>query len=203
MTLASRPTGIGEHPALLVVDASVGFTDPGSPLGADFSHELACIDRLLDLAHRHGWPVFLSTVVYRGDWQARVFRNKLPDLDLLTVGSRWVAIDSRLHLADTDRVFEKTHASAFHGTGLAGWLSARRVDTVIVTGFTTSGCVRASAVDALQHDIRTVVVTDAVGDRDAQAHHANLRDLGLKYADLATTDELCEAELHRGPVPPH
>jgi maleamate amidohydrolase len=206
MALDSRQTGIGEHPALLVVDASVGFTDPASPLGADFSVELTCIDRLLALAHRHGWPVFLSTVVYRRDGQARVFRDKLPDLNLLTAGSRWVVIDSRLHVADTDRVFEKTHASAFHETGLAGWLRERQVDTVIVAGFTTSGCVRASAVDALQHDFRTVVVTDAVGDRDALAHHANLRDLGLKYADLVTTEELCAAELQPqpgSPAPPH
>jgi maleamate amidohydrolase len=191
VALTSHSTGMGHHPALLVVDASVGFTDPASPLGADCSAAIACIDRLLAHAHQHGWPVFLSTVVYHDVHEARMFRNKLPDLNLLTPGSPWIAIDPRLHLAAADRVFEKTHASCFHGTGLANWLHQAGVDTVVVTGFTTSGCVRASAVDALQHDFRTLVVEDAVADRDADAHRANLRDLGLKYADLTTTEALC------------
>ncbi len=181
---------MGEHPALLVVDASVGFTDPGSPLGADFTREIGAINALLDHAHAHRWPVYLSTVVYHDDHQARVFRARLPDLNLLTAGSRWVAIDSRLRLRGDDRIFEKTHASAFHGTDLDAWLRAAGVDTVVVSGFTTSGCVRASAVDALQHDYRTIVVKDAVGDRDPAAHSANLRDLALKYADVASSADL-------------
>lgn len=192
MSLASRTTGAGRHPALLVVDASLGFTDPGSPLGADFGHEIACIAGLMTTAHERRWPVFLSTVAYHGPAEARVFRDKLPDLDLLEAGSRWVEIDPRLPIAPGDRVFEKTHASAFHGTALDRWLEDASVDTVIVTGFTTSGCVRASAVDALQHDYRTLVVADAVGDRDAAAHAANLRDLALKYADVVTADELLD-----------
>lgn len=191
MTLTSRHTGMGERPALLVVDASVGFTDPASPLGADFAVEIEHIAQLLDHSHARGWPVFLSTVVYRDATQARVFRAKLPDLNVLTPDSPWIAIDPRLPLQPGDRVFEKTQASCFHGTELAAWLAAAAVDTVIVTGFTTSGCVRASAVDALQHDFRTLVVEDAVGDRDAQAHHANLRDLALKYVDLTTSNRLC------------
>lgn len=197
MALTSRETGIGERPALLVVDASVGFTDPASPLGADFDAEIDRIARLMDHAHDHGWPVFLSTVVYHDADQARVFRDKLPDLNVLTPESPWVAIDPRLPLQPGDRVFEKTHASCFHGTQLAGWLAAAAVDTVIVAGFTTSGCVRASAVDALQHDFRTLVVEDAVGDRDEQSHRANLRDLGLKYVDLITTTTLCSTRTRR------
>ena len=193
MTLTSRHTGMGDRPALLVVDASVGFTNPASPLGADFDGEIDRIARLMDHAHARGWPVLLSTVVYHDADQARVFRDKLPDLNVLTPGSPWVAIDPRLPLQPGDRVFEKTHASCFHGTQLAGWLAAAAVDTIIVAGFTTSGCVRASAVDALQHDFRTLVVEDAVGDRDASAHQANLRDLGLKYVDLITTTTLCSA----------
>lgn len=193
MTLHSSATGMGDKPALLVVDASVGFTDPASPLGADFSAEIANIAALMNTAHTRGWPVFLSTVVYHHDAEARVFRAKLPDLNRLTAGSRWVAIDPRLPVGPHDRVFEKTHASCFHGTALAEWLRAAGADTVIVTGFTTSGCVRASAVDALQHDLRTIVVADAVGDRDPDAHRANLNDLGLKYADLASTYTLCTA----------
>ncbi|MEQ8859741.1 MAG: isochorismatase family protein [Pseudomonadales bacterium] len=193
MALSSRATGIGNRPALLVVDASVGFTDPDSPLGAEFGTEIEIINRLLGHAHQHGWPVFLSTVVYHGDREACVFRARLPDLNLLQAGSPWVEIDPRLNTGPGDRVFEKTHASAFHRTELDAWLQSAGVDTVIVTGFTTSGCVRASAVDALQHDYRTLVVVDAVGDRDAAAHAANLRDLSLKYADVLSSDELCVA----------
>jgi len=186
----SRTTGTGRHPALLVVDASVGFTDPASPLGADFGTELDRLNELLHHAHRAGWPVFLSTVVYHDPAQAPVFREKLPDLNLLAAGSRWVAIDPRLGLGPGDTVFEKTHASAFHRTDLDRRLRAAGVDTVVIGGFTTSGCVRASAVDALQHDYRTVVVADAVGDRDPAAHLANLRDLALKYADVLSCAEL-------------
>ena len=188
--LTSRTTGTGAKPALVVVDASLGFTDPESPLGADFTPQIARINTLLDHAHARGWPVFLSTVVYHRDDEAPVFREKLPDLNLLAAGSRWVKIDPRLDIAQDDRVFEKTYASGFHRTALDAWLQAEGIDTVIITGFTTSGCVRATAVDALQHDYRTVVVSDAVGDRDADAHDANLRDLGRKYADVTSSGNL-------------
>ncbi len=178
---------MGRRPALLVVDASVGFTDPASPLGADFTPEIARINVLLDHAHRHGWPVFFSTVVYRNAAEAPVFRTKLPALNELAAGSPWVRLDPRLHVGPDDRVFEKAYASCFHRTRFHRWLQDAGADTVVVAGFTTSGCVRASAVDALQHDFRTVVVEDAVGDRDAAAHAANLRDLALKYADVMTS----------------
>lgn len=182
--LTSRTTGLGRAPALLVVDASIAFTDPASPLGAEFSAEIGCINRLLRLAHERGWPVFFSTVVYRSGDEAPVFRAKLPDLNRLTPESEWVRLDPRLATEPDDRVFEKAYASCFHRTGLHGWLRRDGVDTVVVAGFTTSGCVRASAVDALQYDYRTVVVEDAVGDRDGDAHRSNLRDLALKYADV-------------------
>ena len=188
--LSSRGTGFGRSPALLVVDASLGFTDTSSPLGADFSMELSNIRLIMNKAHDQGWPCFLSTVVYHHDTQASVFREKLPDLNLLEPGSDLVAIDPSLPLQEADRIFEKQLASCFFNTELKHWLASAGVDTVIVTGFTTSGCVRASAVDALQHNFRTLVVTDAVGDRNADAHAANLRDLGLKYADLISTRDL-------------
>jgi nicotinamidase-related amidase len=188
--LQTRTTGVGKTPALLVVDATQGFTDPACPLGDDYAPEIERINDLLALAHQCGWPVFLSAVVYRDPAAAPVFRQKLPDLNLLTPGSRWTQLDPRLHLGDGDRVFEKIHASCFHGTGLAHWLRQHDVDTVVVCGFTTSGCVRASAVDALQHDFRTLVVRDAVGDRDPDAHAANLKDLDLKYADVVDSADL-------------
>ena len=172
------------------MDASCGFTNPDSPLGADFTPEIQRINQLLEQAHSTGWPVFCSTVVYHEAEEARVFRDKLPALNVLTPDSPWVSLDPRLNLRVDDVIFNKTHASCFHDTQLTQWLTAKFIDTLIIAGFTTSGCVRASAVDAIQNDLRTIVVSDAVGDRDAKAHAANLHDLGLKYADLYTTDAL-------------
>ena len=188
--LQTIETGMGDNPCLLVVDASLGFTDPSSPLGSEFSSQIDAIAKLMKHAHEKSWPCYLTTVVYRSDDEARVFREKLPALEILTPDSKWVAIDPRLPDSEANTVVEKTHASAFFGTGLGPCLKKTGIDTVIVTGFTTSGCVRASAVDALQWDFRVAVVKEAVGDRNMQAHEANLYDLKAKYADLVSTDEV-------------
>ena len=192
--LESRSTGIGQRPCLLVVDATKGFTDPASPLGADFSDEIEEIAGLMRYANSKSWPCFLSSVVYRSETSARIFREKLPALNVLTPESKWVEIDPRLPELKTNTVFEKCYASAFFGTDLGPSLKSLGVDTVIVTGFTTSGCVRASAVDALQCDFKVVVVKDAVGDRNEKAHEANLADLGLKYADVLSSHEILESQ---------
>jgi len=126
---------------------------------------------------------------YESASEARVFREKLPALNVLTRGSEMVSIDSRLPVTVDDRVFRKTHASCFFGTELDLWLRQAGVDSLVITGFTTSGCVRATAVDALQYNYRAVVIEDAVGDRDTPAHHANLYDIGAKYGDICTLRE--------------
>ena len=188
--LDKTSVGLGERPALLVVDASVAFTDPGCPLGADFSAEIGVISGLMSLAAGSGWPRFFSTVWYESDDEARVFREKVPALNLLNEGSPLVAIDPRLPLDASDRVFRKTHASCFFGTELHRRLQDGGVDSLVIAGFTTSGCVRASVVDALQNDYRTTVVSDAVGDRDAAAHAANLYDIEAKYGDVVALASL-------------
>jgi nicotinamidase-related amidase len=119
-----------------------------------------------------------------------VFRARLPALDILQAGSHWVGIDPRLAPVSGEPVFAKQFASGFHGTGLAAWLKAQGADSVVVAGLTTSGCVRATAVDALQHDYPVVVAREAVGDRDAAAHAANLHDLHAKYADVLGIEEI-------------
>jgi nicotinamidase-related amidase len=111
-------------------------------------------------------------------------------LNGLTPDSEWIAIDPSLPVLDNNVIIEKSYASAFFATDLGQCLKTLNVDTVIVTGFTTSGCVRASAVDALQWNFKVVVVQDAVGDRNDQAHEANLLDLGLKYADVVGSEEI-------------
>ena len=188
--LKKTTLGLGVRPALLVVDASCAFTDPASPLGSDFTNEIAAVQAVMEIARGLKWPRFFSTVWYESDSEASVFREKLPALNMLKPGSPVVAVDSRLPVSNDDRVFRKTHASCFFNTELDSWLREKGVDSLVITGFTTSGCVRATAVDALQHNYRSVVVADAVGDRDAAAHRANLYDIDAKYGDVCTLVEL-------------
>ena len=101
-----------------------------------------------------------------------------------------VQIDPRLILSSDDVVFRKTHASCFFSTRLDDWLRSAQVDSLVICGFTTSGCVRATAVDALQYDYRVTVVEDCVGDRDRAAHIANLHDIGAKYGDVVPMSSL-------------
>ncbi|MDD9798408.1 MAG: isochorismatase family protein [Alphaproteobacteria bacterium] len=176
--------GLGNKPALLVVDASYAFTDPQSPLGKDCTNEIAIINGLLHLARAENWPIYFSTVVYRNAHEAAVFREKIPALDMLQDGSKWVEIDERIHLFPQDDLIEKHHASFFHNTDLHDRLQARAIDTLLISGFTTSGCVRATAVDGLQYNYRTIIVENAVGDTHQDAHAANLYDLQRKYGDV-------------------
>ena len=181
---------LGERPAVLVVDAMIAFTDPTHVLGAEVTSEIANINSLLDFAREREWPCYFSAVWYESDVEAKVFRRKVPALNCLIPEAPEIAIDPRLQQTGEDIVFRKTHASCFHGTELDNWLSARGVDSVLVCGFTTSGCVRATAVDALQCDYATFVIQDAVADRDPDAHRANLYDLGAKYVEVLSLAEL-------------
>ena len=180
--------GMGNKPALVVVDVVKGFTDPACPLGAEADEVVAANATLMDAFHAAGLPVVLTTVIYRSDEEATVFRARVPALNLLTPDSEWVQFDPRLPIADTDLQLEKRHASSFHGTNLDEWLKARSVDSVVVTGLTTSGCVRATAVDGLQNNYKVLVPREACGDRDPEAHDANLYDMNAKYADVVSVE---------------
>lgn len=184
MDLERNSLGLGERPALLVVDMVEGFTNPECPLGCDCPEVIAANVTLLEAFRRAGLPVFFTTVVYHDDSQARVFRARLPALNVLTPGSRWVRIDTRLAPLAGEVIVEKQWASAFHRTGIDAQLREQRVDSLVVTGLTTSGCVRATAVDGLQYDYPVVVPREAVGDRNRAAHTANLHDLNAKYVDV-------------------
>jgi len=192
-TLERSSQGLGKYPALVIVDVINGFTDPTCPLGSEADDVVTANVQLMDIFHQHRWPVVLTTVVYHNDSDARVFRDRLPALNLLTPESHWVKFDPRLPIAEGDIVIEKTHASAFHGTELAGLLRTLEVDSVVVTGLTTSGCVRASAVDGLQENFKVVLPREAVGDRNPEAHKANLYDLNAKYADVLPLAEVLDA----------
>lgn len=195
--------GLGERPALVVVDLSVGFTDPESPLACDLEEVVVAVGRLLAAARRSGVPIVYTTVAYdeEGSRRAAVFLEKVPALATLAAGSRWVEIDPRIAPAPGETVLVKLHASAFFETELADVLAAAGCDSVVVAGASTSGCVRATAVDALQHGYRTVVPLEAVGDRDLRAHEASLHDIDAKYGDVVP---LAEVLAHvEGLVPAH
>ncbi len=191
--LARVDGGMGSHPALIVVDVVVGFTDPSCPLGSDAESVVYANVQLMNAFHQAQLPVVLTTVIYRNDHEASVFRARIPALNLLTPESHWVKFDPRLPIAGDDLQLEKRHASSFHGTALDQWLTDRNVDSVVVTGLTTSGCVRATAVDGLQNNYRVLVPQEACGDRDEQAHEANLYDLNAKYADVVPLDSVLAA----------
>ena len=188
-TLEKNLTGVGDRPALLIIDASNGFTDPSYPTGSSYDSEVANIGRLLERFRALGLPVYFTTVAYTNEEQGKIFRLKLPSTNILQQGAHCVEIDSRLAPRPDETLIVKYLPSGFFETDLKERLLADGVDTTFVVGFTTSGCVRASAVDAMSSGFRTVVVKDACGDRDPPAHEANLHDLGAKYADIVTLDE--------------
>ena len=188
-TLENTNVGLGNKPALIVVDATVGFTDPRSPLGMEGGRPVAAIANLLEVFRANGLPVVFTTNAYGHPAEASVFRAKVPVLNELTVGGPLAAIDARIAPMAGEIVLNKTVPSAFFDTPLRQILINLGVDSTVVVGFSTSGCVRATAVDALQCNFRLVVVRDACGDRDAPAHEANLRDISLKYGDVVTLDE--------------
>ena len=190
--LARVDAGIGDTPALVVVDVVKGFTDPTCPLGSEADEVVAANVALMNAFHGAKLPVVLTTVIYRSDDQASVFRARVPALNLLTPESEWVQFDPRLPLQTTDLQLEKRHASSFHGTDLDDWLKTRNVDSLVVTGLTTSGCVRATAVDGLQNNYKVLVPREACGDRDLEAHEANLYDMNAKYADVVSLETVLD-----------
>jgi len=190
MDLERNTLGLGTAPALILVDMIKGFTDPACPLGSDCPEVVAANARLLEVFHRLTLPVYFTTVVYHDEVQARVFRDRIPALNVLTPDSQWVQVDDRLAVEPGDKLIEKQWASSFYKTNLDQHLRGRGVDCVIVTGLTTSGCVRATVVDGLQYDYRVVVAREAVGDRNNDAHAANLFDMHAKYADVMSVDDI-------------
>jgi maleamate amidohydrolase len=183
--------GLGTRPALLVIDMSVGFTDPESPLVCDLDDVVVAIEQLLRGSRAAGFPVIYTTVAYdeSGKQAAAAFIDKVPALLTLEAGTGWVEIDPRIAPRPGEPVLTKLFASAFFGTTLASLLVAAGCDSVIVTGASTSGCVRATVVDALQHGYRPLVPREAVGDRNPAAHEASLYDVDAKYGDVVSLAE--------------
>jgi maleamate amidohydrolase len=181
--------GFGSRPAVLAIDLIRGFTDSRSPLAGDLDAQVAATRTLLDVARAGGVPVILSTVAYDAALEeAGVWKYKVPSNSWLVDGTEWVEIDERLGQTASDQLLVKKYASCFFGTDLASRLVARSVDTLLIAGCTTSGCVRASAVDACSLGLRVSVVEEAVGDRAPLPHMANLYDIDCKYGDVVSLE---------------
>jgi len=185
---------VGARPCLVVVDLSYGFTEPFSPLGCDAELALSSVAELLQAA-RDCDVLRVFTRIEYDDAALRTaqrFLEKMPGLAALRPGERMAAIDDRVAPQADEPVLTKLFASAFHGTPLASLLVAHGSDTVIVTGASTSGCVRATAVDALQHGYSVVVPRQGVADRAAGPHEAALFDIQAKYGEVVDTSVALE-----------
>lgn len=187
----ARRLGFGRRPAVLVIDFMRAFTDPRSPLGAALDREVAETERVVTAARAAGAPIIYTVVAYEepGERDAGLWPLKAEGLRMLRAGSPAVALDPRLQCRPEDWVLVKKHSSSFFATNLAGQLSCRQIDTLILAGCSTSGCVRATAVDGLQSGFRVMVVREAVGDRSAAAHRQSLVDLDAKYCDVVGVAE--------------
>ncbi|MDH4147407.1 MAG: isochorismatase family protein [Acidimicrobiia bacterium] len=182
--------GFGARPALVVVDFCRAYLDPASPLYAAAEPAMAACGELLAGARAAGVPVLHTRVEYEpGGANGGVWFRKVPALACFERGNPLADWPAELAPRPGETVVTKQYASGFFGTSLASTLVARQVDTVLIAGVSTSGCVRATALDALQHGFVPVVVRDAVGDRDTRVHDANLFDLAAKYADVVPLDE--------------
>lgn len=188
--------GIGDRPAVLVVDLQCGFTEEASPVGGNLDEVIAATASLLSAARAQRLPVAFTAVTFQESHLERlVWLRKMPGLSLLIEGSRWCEIDERVKPESGEPVFSKQAASAFFGTSLISFLLGAGADSLIVTGCVTSGCVRASVVDAVSWGFRTIVPAECVGDRAAGPHDSNIFDMDSKYADVEPLETVM-ARLH-------
>jgi maleamate amidohydrolase len=180
-----QPLGFGATPALVVIDFTVGFADPAVLGGGNISSAIERTQQVLAAARAARIPVAFSRHVYEEDGSDRgLFNRKAPVLNSLTPESRIAQIVPSLAPLAGELILDKRYPSIFFRTDFASWLTIRQVDTLIITGCTTSGCIRASAVDCLCSGFRPIVLADCVGDRAIGPHEANLFDLRQKYADV-------------------
>lgn len=186
--------GFGSRPAVLSIDFLKAYTVPGAPFYAEgVVRAVAESVELYDAARAVGVPVIYSRVFYDPEGlQGGMFVRKVPALRALTPDSELAAFDERIEPKEGDLVFVKQYPSSFFGTSLASMLTAQRIDTVILTGCSTSGCVRATAIDAVSYGYHVIVPAECVGDRHDRPHQANLFDIDAKYGDVMPKREVLE-----------
>ena len=185
----------GANPALLIIDFVEAYLSKRSPLYAGVESAQAAAVRLLQAARSASLPIVHTNVEYQtGGRDGGVFFRKIPALKCFERGAypEWAAFAHGLEPVDGETVITKQYASAFFGTPLASLLTSLGIDTLIIAGLSTSGCVRASAVDCCQYGFIPLVVRDAVGDRAREPHEANLFDLQAKYAEVVSLETACD-----------
>jgi maleamate amidohydrolase len=186
--------GFGKRPALLIVDFINAYVTEGSPLYAP--DVLTAVEEtipLLSLARQKQIPVLFTKVLYNKNFRdGGIFVEKVPALKMMVAGEPLAEIVPQLTPTESDIVIVKQYASAFFGTSLAATLTSLSVDTLILTGCSTSGCIRASAVDGMQHGFRVIVPRQCVADRHPAPHEANLFDINSKYGDVVEKGEVME-----------
>lgn len=187
-----RRLGFGARPAIVVIDFSRAFTGGRAEFpGGDFGPEILQTRRLLDEARPRALPVFFTTIAYdEPSRDAGLWGLKVPWLEHCKAGTPLVEIDSALERRPEEPLIVKKYPSAFFGTDFEARLTARRIDTLVFAGCTTSVCVRATAIDAMQRGYRPVIAAQAVGDFHGALHTAHLKDLGARYADVLSVDEV-------------
>lgn len=177
--------GYGKRPALILVDFVEAYFDKSCELYADVDQSLASALRVREAASAQNVPIVLTNLVYQqGGADGGVFYQKVKPLRHFQKGEPMGAWPKSLDPADNELVISKQYPSAFFGTSLASTLTALNIDSLIITGLTTSGCVRATCIDSVSHGFITIVVADACGDRHEDPHQANLFDMDAKYADV-------------------
>jgi maleamate amidohydrolase len=184
--------GFGNKPALICIDFMKGYTDTSSRLYAE--GVVAAVNQapaLLAKARQQGIPLIHTNILYHPSFMdGGIWLKKAPVMKNMVAGNPFAEFCPQVVPYDSELVLTKQYASAFFGTSLAATLTAMGIDTVILIGCSTSGCIRASAVDAMQHGFRTIVVRDCVGDRHPDPHEANLFDIDSKYGDVVMRDEV-------------
>lgn len=186
--------GFGTKPAVLVIDFAKAWTDPASPLGSDLSSAVNETIRILDEARKKSVPVFFTTMAFEpdlsdvGQWVAKKKKHVANQIK----GTKWVELIPELGRRPDEVLIVKPRASSFFGTPLLSQLIARNVDTLIITGCSTSGCVRATAQTSHDNNLRTIIPRQAVGDRSRSAHEANLFDMDARMGDVVDVDEVLD-----------
>lgn len=188
----SGTVGFGDRPAIMVIDLAKAWTDLSSPIGTDLSGVLKETTRILNIARSKNVPIFFTTMAYEPDLRdcGDVVLKKVPLQKMLVKGSEWVQIHPDLEMQPNEVLIVKQRASAFFGTTLLSQLIAKKIDTLIITGCSTSGCIRGTSQDAHDYNFHTIIPREAVGDRSPTAHEANLFDINARMGDVLPVDKV-------------
>tara|TARA_Y100000590_G_C15738433_1_gene1019382 strand:- start:3991 stop:4629 length:639 start_codon:yes stop_codon:yes gene_type:complete len=189
----NKQLGFGKNPALILIDFVQAYFDSSSPLYASVDEALDSALRILEKARESKLKIIYTNVVYDKDlFNGGMFVKKVPALEMMQEGGNMGKWPRGIDPQPSELVISKQYPSAFFGTTLSSTLAAAAIDTLIITGLTTSGCIRATCIDTISYGFRPIIVRDACGDRDDSPHEANLFDMNAKYADVVNENEVIE-----------